>query len=66
MKDTHSEDWRMACEARHIVNLAGLRLRRDYLDLVEVRRGKEARDALEAAVVVQWSLVKGKRDKGQI
>ena len=64
--DTQSEEWRMECEARYVVNLAGLRLRRDYLELVEARRGKEAREALEAAVVVQWSLVKAKRDKGQI
>lgn len=56
-----SEDWRMECEARYVVNLAGLRLRRDYLELVEKRRGQAARSELEAAVKVEWVKRKGKQ-----
>jgi hypothetical protein len=57
--DRLSEERRMECEARYVVNLAGLRLRRDYLELVEKRRGAEARKALEAAVKLEWDKRKG-------
>jgi hypothetical protein len=61
MVDTASEAWRMECEARYVVNLAGLRLRRDYLEAVEKRRGQAARSELEAAVKVEWVKRKGKQ-----
>lgn len=56
-----TEEWRKECEARYVVNLAGLRLRRDYLELVEKRRGQAARSELEAAVNVEWVKRKGKQ-----
>ena len=54
------EAWRMECEARHVANLGGLMARRDYLELVEKRRGQAARIELEAAVKVEWVKRKGR------
>ena len=45
----------MECEARHVANLPELGLRRDYLGVVEKRRGIDARKALEAAIKIEWS-----------
>ncbi|MFZ6801945.1 DUF7696 family protein [Undibacterium sp. Di24W] len=61
-KDTKSETWRMECEARHVLSLGRLWVRRAYLELVGTKRGVEARKALEAAVKVEW--VKRRSDKG--
>ena len=59
MIDKSSEAWRMECEARYVANLAGLRLRRDYLELVGSKRGETARSELEAAIKVEWVKRKG-------
>lgn len=55
MIDKSSEAWRIECEARYVANLSGLRLRRDYLELVGSKRGMAARSELEAAIKVEWS-----------
>ena len=54
----------MECEARHVINLDELRLRRDYLDVVERRRGIGARKALEAVMTIEWAKVKLHQHKG--
>lgn len=54
-KDTSSEAWRMECEARHVLSLGGLMARRAYLELIESKRGADARKALEAVVRVEWN-----------
>lgn len=55
MIDKNSEQWRMECEARHVLRLGGLWDRRAYLDLIEAERGVEARKALEAVIGVEWN-----------
>lgn len=57
--DKTSEAWRLECEARHVLNLAGLRLRRDYLDMVGTKRGEEAKRELKAAIQIEWDKRKG-------
>jgi hypothetical protein len=42
------------CEARHICRLPDKQSRHQYLDLVEKRRGRPAREALAAEVLRQW------------
>ncbi|GGX01516.1 DUF7696 family protein [Undibacterium macrobrachii] len=53
--DTNSEAWRLECEARHVLGLGGLMARRAYLELIEGKRGADARRALEAAIKVEWN-----------
>lgn len=49
-----SEEWRHACEVRHVVAMSSVSERREYLDLVEKRRGKTAGDRLRDAVSREW------------
>lgn len=49
-----SEEWRHACEVRHIVAMASVSERREYLGMVEKRRGKEAGDKLRDSVSREW------------
>lgn len=44
--DTSSEAWRHECEVRFVVTLPSHVRRKDYLDGVEVKRGKVAADRL--------------------
>lgn len=59
MTDTASEQWRLECEARHVVSMSGKQARRDYLDVVDKRRGTAAKNELEAAVRLEWGKRKG-------
>jgi len=52
--DSASEDWRHECEARAIAARPTLAERREYLDLVERRRGKPAADRLRATMKQLW------------
>ncbi len=45
----------MECEARHVLSLGGLMARRAYLELIESKRGADARKALEAVIRLEWS-----------
>jgi hypothetical protein len=55
MIDTSSEAWRAQCEARHVLNeKPTLAQRRAFLELVEARRGKAGRRALEDAIRQEW------------
>lgn len=49
-----SEEWRHECEARAILSMPTPDERRKQLDLVEARRGKVARKALELEITAQW------------
>lgn len=49
-----SEEWRHACEVRHVVAMASVSERREYLDLVDRLRGKEAGGRLRDAVSREW------------
>ena len=55
-----SEEWRRICEATSTLKTS-LEQRRKYLDLVEKHRGKVARQELEAEIVKQFNIIKGKR-----
>lgn len=56
MKDqkfTYSEEHRNACEVRWLSNLP-LQQRRDYLQLVEDKRNRQAREKLEQGLIELW------------
>ena len=53
--DSSSEAWRHDCEARMVAGMDTLWHRREYLDLVERRRGKPAADALRATMGAIWN-----------
>jgi len=57
--DTYSEDWRRICEATSTLKTEKQQ-RIKYLNLVEKHRGKLARQELEAEILVQWKILKGK------
>lgn len=63
--DRDSEAWRLECEARHVLSLGGLMARRAYLELIEGKRGSDARRALEDAVKVEWIKMKSKQSEGK-
>jgi hypothetical protein len=44
--DSASEEWRHECEARAIYALPGVHVRRQWLNDIERRRGKEVADRL--------------------
>lgn len=48
------EAWRHECEARMIAGMETLQQRREYLDIVERRRGKPAADALRVTMMLIW------------
>lgn len=48
------EDWRAECEARVVVNMPTLMQRRQYLELVEKKRGTEAANQLKRDVRSLW------------
>lgn len=49
-----SEEWRHECEARTILNMPNKPLRVAQLDLTEQRRGRPARERLEAKILEVW------------
>ena len=57
--DKNSEEWRRICEATSTLK-TNLQQRRKYLALVEKHRGTVARQELEAEILKQWKILKGK------
>ena len=57
--DKNSEEWRRICEATSTL-ATPLQQRRKYLSLVEKHRGIVARQELEAEILKQWKILKGK------
>jgi hypothetical protein len=57
--DKNSEEWRKICEATSTL-ATPLQQRRKYLALVEKHRGIVARQELEAEILKQWKILKGK------
>lgn len=51
---TSCERWRHECEARSVVNRPTLAERRSYLNTVERKRGKAAREQLERTILELW------------
>lgn len=60
--DKNSEEWRRICEATSTLKTP-LQQRRKYLDLVQKHRGHKARLELEAEMVIQFNILKGKKDE---
>jgi hypothetical protein len=52
---SHSEAWRMECEARWILKLPSLDERRAWLQGLEKRRGKTHVDQLKATMRHLWA-----------
>jgi hypothetical protein len=52
--NTYSEQHRHECEVRWLATLP-LQSRRDYLQLVEVKRNKKAREQLEQGLITLWN-----------
>ena len=58
-----SEAYRHECEVRHVCNMPSADIRREYLDMVEKKRGKELADTLRNDVRALW-LKRGKERRG--
>jgi hypothetical protein len=58
--DTSSEKWRVECEARELLTWP-LAKRRKQLDLVQEKRGWQARLELQDEMEKQWRLNQNKR-----
>ena len=50
-----SEAWRHECEARAIAKLATLADRRAWLEVIELRRGREEAERLRETMKALWS-----------
>lgn len=59
-----SPEWMAECEARGILRLPTRERRRNYLDVIERKRGKAARDTLERLATVIWRAAKAQQDGG--
>jgi hypothetical protein len=51
---TYTAEFMRACEARSVVRMPDLEARREYLELVEKKRGAAGRRALEVLVQDEW------------
>ena len=60
--ETWSEAWRMECEARELLTWS-LQARRKQLDLVQQKRGWEARLKLQDEMERLWKLAKNPQTK---
>ena len=60
--DTSSEDYRRITEAISTLKTP-LQQRRKYLLLVEKHRGKVAAEELKKEMVIQFNILKGKKDE---
>lgn len=49
-----NDQYRKECEARHVLSWPAKQARRDYLDMVEKKRGGAARKDLEREMMRQW------------
>lgn len=54
LNDTYHEEHRHDCEVRWLAKMP-LQQRREYLQLVEIKRNKEARTKLEQGLVKIWN-----------
>jgi hypothetical protein len=54
LKNSYSLEYRHECEVRWLTTLP-LQNRRDYLQLVEVKRNKKAREQLEQGLITLWN-----------
>ena len=60
--DLMSEEWRRICEATSTLKTEKQQ-RRKYLLLVEKHRGKVAAEELKKEMVIQFNILKGKKDE---
>ena len=51
MSQSETEEFRRACEARHVLNMPTKEARRQYLRMVEEKRGIQAREYLEKEIM---------------
>lgn len=54
MSQNDIERHRLSCEARHVLAFPTREARRQYLDMVEKKRGEPARRILEREIMKQW------------
>lgn len=59
--DSASEEWRHETEARAIAKLRTLAERRQCLEGIELKRGKEAADRLRATLKALWDADQSRR-----
>jgi len=50
----YCEEWRVECEARHVLSIDGRDARRAYIDRVRVKRGEAAASKLADLVMTIW------------
>ena len=59
LNNSYSEEWRMECEARYVLNMIKQN-RKLYLADVEDKRGKKSREQLEQEIMRLWTNKKSK------
>jgi len=57
------EEWRAECEARAVLAIRSKGARYHYLNRVQERRGKEARDRLHSEALRVWRLSRANHDE---
>lgn len=50
----YTDQYRIQCEARHVLAFPTREDRREYLGMVEKKRGEPARRILEQEIMKQW------------
>jgi len=50
----YTDQHRLECETRHVLGFPTREARRQYLDMVEKKRGEPARRILEREIMKQW------------
>lgn len=53
--DSHCEAWRAECEARHILAMPSIQMRREYLEAIKRRRGDAHHKMLADLVRAVWT-----------
>jgi hypothetical protein len=52
---TYSEEWRLECQARAVLNIKPLAKRQSHLDRMERNHGKKATDQLRDVMLQVWN-----------
>ncbi len=55
--DTSSEEWKLACLARHVCRMPSRAVRHAFLDLMRKKHDTEFMATLEKTIVDEWSIM---------
>jgi len=61
--DTNSQEWQMACLARHICRLPGRSARLNFMDVLRAKHPAEFVQSVENNVRTEWALMREKQEQ---